>query len=244
MANDAGLVSIKVVVDRLFRNPLLKDIQWDFIIDNAIQVMRILEAPALYIDRYETIEVKNFRALKPIDVMKITQVMRIETGGGGNQQSQLNPMRESQDTINNHLSFFPKATADRAGGNTWSQNGSYIHPNFEEGKIAIFYKAIAVDEECFPMILNNETLLRCIESYIKYRWFDILNDLDKISDRKLNKAEADYSFNVAQADANMKLPSESEMETLVNSITQILPSRIQFGERFKFLGSQEFMKIQ
>lgn len=237
MANDAGLVSIKVIADRLFRNPLLKDIQWDFIIDNAIQVMRILEAPALYIDRHETIEVKSFRALKPIDVMKIEQIMRVDG-------EQLLPIRSSEDTINNHLSFFPKATADRAGGNTWSQNGSYIHPNFEEGEITVFYKAIAVDEECFPMILNNETLLRCIESYIKYKWFDILNDLDKISDRKLNKAEADYSFNVAQADANMKLPSESEMETLVNSITQILPSRIQFGERFKFLGSQEFMKIQ
>jgi hypothetical protein len=85
--------------------------------------------------------------------------------------------------------------------------------------------------------------LRCIESYIKYRWFDILNDRDQISDRKFNKAEVDYLANVAQADSNLKLPSDDEMETLVNQITQLIPSREQFQSRFQFLGAQEYLRI-
>ena len=70
-----------------------------------------------------------------------------------------------------------------------------------------------------------------------------MNDMDMISDRKLNKAEMDYMFNVAQADVNLKLPSTDEMESLTNMITQILPSRTEFKRRFEFLGAQEFQRI-
>ena len=70
-----------------------------------------------------------------------------------------------------------------------------------------------------------------------------MNDMDMISDRKLSKAESDYCFNVAQADANLKLPSMDEMEALTNMITQILPSRTEFARRFEFLGAQENLRI-
>ena len=64
-----------------------------------------------------------------------------------------------------------------------------------------------------------------------------------ISDRKLNKAESDYCFNVAQADANLKLPSTDEMESLVNQITQLIPSATEHSRRFEFLGAQEKIRI-
>ena len=68
--------------------------------------------------------------------------------------------------------------------------------------------------------------------------------MDKISGQKLNKAEIDYSYYVGQAQSNLQMPDEAEMEALVNSMTKILPSRTEFENRFKFLGSQEFLKIQ
>ena len=71
-----------------------------------------------------------------------------------------------------------------------------------------------------------------------------MNDMDMISDRKLNKAEVDYMFNVGQADSRLKMPSQDEMETLTNMITQILPSTTEFKRRFEFLGAQEQMRIQ
>ncbi len=112
-----------------------------------------------------------------------------------------------------------------------------------KGKVDIIYKAIATDEECYPLVLNNETLLRCIQSYIKYSWYTIMYDMDMISGQKLNKAEADYSFNVAQADANLKMPSIDEMEAMVNVITQLMPSGTEYTRRFEFLGAQEKLRI-
>lgn len=235
MADTGDLISIKIIANRLMMNPVLKDLTWEFIIDSSIEILRILEAPSLFVNRSEALEVKDFRAMKPVDVMKVEGISRVM----GNS---LVPLSSGQDINSNDYPGMQSLAENKEG--TYTLNSRYIVTNFESGKIIISYKAIATDEECYPLILNNAVLLRCVQSYIKWKWFDILNDMDMISDRKLNKAETDYTFNVAQADANLKLPSTDEMESLVNQITQILPNRSQHAQRFEFLGSKERMRIQ
>ncbi len=234
MASTGNVVSIKMIADRLMRNPLMKDLNYEFIVDNAIQILRILEAPALYTTQRERLNVENYRALKPIDMIRVEGISRTDSGVPV-------PLTASEDIAQEfyHVSNNLPSRID----NTYSLNNKFINLNFEQGKIDVIYKSIATDEECYPLILDNETLLRCVESYIKWKWFDILNDMEMISDRKLAKAETDYCFNVAQADANMKLPSPDEMEALVNTITQLIPSRTEFSRRFEFLGAQEYLRI-
>jgi hypothetical protein len=235
MASTGNLVSIKMIADRLLRNPLMKDLNYEFIVDNAIQVLRILDAPSLYVNRREVLNVSNYRALKPIDIIKVEGIARTDGGRGPV------PLQTSEDISQEF--FGSGSRAPSRSDNTYSLNSKYVSLNFEKGTIELIYKAIAVDEECYPLILDNETLLRCVESYIKWKWFDILNDMELVSDRKLDKAETDYCFNVAQADANIKLPSLDEMETLTNTIVQLIPSATEFSKRFEFLGNQEHLKI-
>ncbi|MGK0464764.1 hypothetical protein [Clostridium sp.] len=235
MASTGNLVSIKMIADRLLRNPLMKDLNYEFIVDNAIQVLRILDAPSLYVNRREVLNVSNYRALKPIDIIKVEGIARTDGGRGPV------PLQTSEDISQEF--FGSGSSAPSRSDNTYSLNSKYVSLNFEKGTIELIYKAIAVDEECYPLILDNETLLRCVESYIKWKWFDILNDMELVSDRKLDKAETDYCFNVAQADANIKLPSLDEMETLTNTIVQLIPSATEFSKRFEFLGNQEHLKI-
>ena len=234
MGNTADLVSIKMVADRLMRNPFLKDLNYEFIVDHAMQVLRILEAPSLYVTRRERINIENYRGLKPIDMMVVEAVMRVE----GNTQVSLTASEDIQQE------FYGQGVRPSRRDYTYSLNSKYVNVNFEEGEVDLIYKSIATDEDCYPMVLNNETLLRCVESYIKYRWYDIMHDMDMISGQKLNKAEIDYSFNVAQADANLKMPSMDEMEAMVNVITQLLPSGTEHTRRFEFLGAQEKLRIQ
>jgi hypothetical protein len=235
MASTGNLVSIKMVADRLMRNPLMKDLSYEFIVDNAIQVLRILEAPSIFITKREGLNVVNYRALKPVDMIKIDGVARTDKGGAPI------PLTATED-ISQEFFHVGNKLSNRIDF-TYGINSKYINVNFEKGTLHIIYKAIATDDECYPLVLDNETLLRCVESYIKWKWFDILNDMEMVSDRKLNKAEVDYCFNVAQADANLKLPSADEMEALTNMITQILPSTTEFKRRFEFLGAQEQMRV-
>jgi hypothetical protein len=236
MATTSNLVSIKMIADRLLRNPLMKELNYEFIVDNAIQVLRIIDAPSIYVTRREGLNVSNFRALKPIDMMKVEGIVRVDQG------SVPQTLTHSED-ISQEFFHVGGNLPSRTDG-TYTLNSKHINVNFEKGKIHVIYKAIATDEDCYPLVVDNEVLLRCVESYIKYKWFDILNDMDLLSNSKLIKAETDYCFNVAQADVNLKLPSIDEMESLTNMITQILPSRTEFKRRFEFLGAQENMRIQ
>jgi|TARA_R110000744_G_scaffold182002_1_gene301204 hypothetical protein len=234
MASTGNLVSIKMVADRLTRNPIMKDLSYEFIVDNAIQVLRILDAPSIYVTKREGLNVVNFRARKPIDMVKVEGIVRTDSG---------QPITLSASEDISQEFFHVGNNLPSRKDFTYSLNSKYVNVNFEKGDINIIYKAIAVDEECYPLVLDDETLLRCIESYIKWKWFDIMNDMDMISDRKLNKAEVDYMFNVGQADSRLKMPSQDEMETLTNVVTQILPSTTEFKRRFEFLGAQEQMRI-
>ena len=234
MANTGDFVSIKLIADRLKRNPLMKDMNYEFIIDNAVELLSILEYPTTYVTMREKLNVAKYRALKPANMMSIEGVARIDEGYYRALTASHNLNQEFL-----HTGDFRSDRLDL----TYTLNNKYINVNFEKGEIDVIYKSIAVDEECYPLILNNAVLLRCIESYIKYKWFDILNDIDVVSDRKLNKAEQDYTFNVAQADVNLKLPSQDEMEALTNMITQLIPSQTEFINRFEFLGAQEFLRI-
>lgn len=234
MASTGNLVSIKLVAGRLLSNPLMKDLSYEFIVDNAIQLLRILEAPSIYVNRRERLNVVNYRALKPVDMIKVEGIARIDQGG-------IVPLQTSEDISQDF--FHQGSHSPGRADNTYSLNSKHINLNFEKGDIEVIYKAIATDEECYPLVLDNETLLRCIESYIKWKWFNILNGMDMVSDRKLSKAEADYCFNVAQADVNLKMPSADELETITNTIVQLLPSRTEYSRRFEYLGAQENFRI-
>jgi hypothetical protein len=234
MATTGDLVSIKLIANRLYRNPIMKEMTYEFIVDNAIEVLRIIDAPSLYVKMREVINVVNYRASKPVNMMNIEGIARVDRGS----VEALVP--------SDHISheFYGKGgeSPKRTGG-TYSLNSRYINLNFEKGTVEVIYKTLAVDEECYPLVLNDPALIRAVESYIKYKWFDILNDMDKISDRKLNKVEVEYLFNVGQATADLIMPNADELEAITNTIVQLIPSGNEFSKRFEFLGEKELLRI-
>ena len=233
--NNGKFISVKMIADRLMQNPLMKDLNFEFIIDHTVECMRLINMAPIYVSKLSKIEVVNYKADIPIDLIYVNQIFY-------NKNNAMIPMNSGQDSVHEHYNCLNRSQSNNSDL-TYTLNNSKVFTNFENGSIAIAYKAIATDEQCYPLIIDNVKVVRAIESYIKYRWFDILNDMEKVSDRKLNKAEIDYSFNVGQAQSDLVMPDETEMEALVNSITKILPSKNQFGDRMKYLGSQEFLKI-
>jgi hypothetical protein len=232
MASNGQLVSLKQIADTLYQNPLMKDMQWEFIIDRAVELLRLLKVPSLYKQEKEIIEIKNFKGDIPFNSIKTQGIFRIKNNG-------LIPMVPGNDILQEHLGeFSPISNEDL----TYKLAGGKISVKFETGRIAFVYSRIATDENCYPLILNDAALIRAIRHYIQYQWYDILNDMEMVSDRKLNKAEQNYSFSVAQASNSIILPDEDEMETIVNMMTQALPNRDQHSQRFAHLHKAEYLK--
>lgn len=236
------LVSLKQIADKLKQNPVMQDLGWEFVVSRAAEVMAIIGTPAMYINKTEEIAINDFRGLLPHDLMVINGISRYDNTGK-NAQARLVPMRSNEDIYGEAYAGL-KGINNEDNGWTYTASNSALFTNFETGVVIISYKTLATDEECYPLIPGNPELLRAVESYIRYKWYDILNDMDQMSAQKLNKVETEYAWHVGQAQSSMKMPTLDEMETLTNSITQILPSRKQHAQRFQFLGTQEFLKIQ
>jgi hypothetical protein len=230
------LVSLKQIADKLKQNPVMSDMGWEFIVTHAVECLSIVGTPAIYVNKTVDVEVKDFRALLPVDLMGLESVLKVENNN-------LVPMSTSEDVLHDSYAGL-KNLASTTGGFTYTTSHSALFTNFESGVIVIAYKTLATDEECFPLIPGQPELVRAVESYIRYKWYDMLNDLDQMSAQKLNKVETEYAWNVGQAQSALKMPNVDEMEALVNSITQILPERKQHGQRFQYLGAMEQLKIQ
>ncbi len=230
------LVSLKEVANKLKQNPVMADLQWDFIVTHAADLLALIGVEAVYVTKTTDIEVKDYRAMMPHDLMGIVGVSNVH-------KDKLYPMRTSEDTLAESYAGF-KSLANENAGFTYTTSHSAIFTNFEKGTIVVTYRTLATDEDCFPLIPGNVEIVNAVEAYIRYKWYDVLNDLDQMSDRKLAKVESEYAWRVGQAQSAPLVPNPDEMETLVNSIVQMLPDMKAHKDRYQYLGAMEQFKIQ
>ena len=181
----------------------------------------------IFEDKTEILEIEEYRAMLPNDFHNMLQV---RTAFNGRTIQLINS------TDNYHTST-NKSNMDY----TYKVQGNIIYTSFKEGNIEIAYQSIKVDEEGYPMIPDNSSFTRALESYIKKQWFTILFDLNKINNAVLQNAQQDYAFNVGQAQSDLVRPTIDQMESITNMWNSILPGK-HHSTGFAFLGSKEQIK--
>ena len=72
--NMENYISIKIILDRLMRHPLLQDLSFETAVDYTVDFLRIVGVPRIFEDRFETLEVEDYRAVLPCDLLDIIQV--------------------------------------------------------------------------------------------------------------------------------------------------------------------------
>lgn len=232
MVNNITYTNIREIASRLLRHPLMVDLTLEAIIQYTVDFIGIVGFPAIYYDKVESVEIKNYRAVLPCDLIAIRQVRDSKNNIS---------LRATTDTF--HLIHDEKKSIMRQEG-TFKTQGNIIYTSFKEGKIDIAYRAIPVDKEGYPLIPDNSTFLKALELYIKLEWFSILFDMNKISPVVLQKTQQDYAWRVGQLNTEFTLPSVSEMEAISNMMNQLIPRTNEFRKGFKPLGNREYWKDQ
>jgi hypothetical protein len=230
------LVSLKQIANSLKQNPVMADLTWEFMVTKTADFLDLIGSEAIYVNIPVDLEVKDFRAILPVDMMGLNGVGKVENNN-------IVPMTPSQDYLHDNYAGLKNLATTNAGF-TYSITHSAIFTNFETGTILMSYRTLATDEECFPLIPGDAETRLAVESYIKWKYYIILGDIDQIARHKVSEAETEYAFNAGQCQSSSMLLNVDEMEALVNQITQILPIRTQHRQRFQFLGTQELNKIQ
>lgn len=219
--------NIRLILDKLLRHPLMQDLSLESAVDYCVDFMRIVGVPSMFEEKVETITVENWRASLPADYHEMIQV-RIKGQTGKTLRYSTDSFHMSEDS-NNSLSY--------------KIQGNMIYTSMKECDLEIAYKSILVDQEGYPMIPNNSSFTRALESYIKKQWFTILFDLGKISQASLQNVQQEYAWAVGDCQTEFNRLSIDKAESFFNSWKTLLLRDTQHKTGFMHNGTKEYIKL-
>lgn len=236
--------NIRRILDRVMRHPMLRDIPFETSVEYTVDFISLLGTPAIYDEKTAIIIVRNWRGQLPCDFEKMIQV---RVAGPQTCHRWINvpclvprPVyRKSGHSF--HMSDF-HPNAGITGEFTYKIQGLVIFTSTKDIDIEIAYRAYATDEEGYPLLPDNPSFLRGLESYIKLKWFTILYDQGKISQQVMQNTQQDYAWAVGDAQSEFSRLSLDDAETLSNSFKTILPRNNEHWKGFFTTGAEEIWK--
>lgn len=222
-------ISIKVIMDKLLRHPMLQGLSLEAAVDYAVDFMRIVGCPAIFTEKTEVIPIECYKGLLPCDYYEMIQVR-------GNNST----FRYSTDSF--HLSE-DKSHAQHTRDLTYKIQGDYIFTSLKEGEIEIAYTAIETDENDFPIIPDNSKFTRALEAYIKKEWFTILFDMGQIQPAILQNTQQQYAWAVGACESEFQKLSLDKAESFFNSWRTLIVRDREHSKGFIKNGSKETLKF-
>lgn len=219
-------ISLDVIANKIYKNPILKDLNYEDIIDYAVSVLRILNVPGIYVEESCYKDIVDHKVALPKYALNLkTADMCI----GGN----LIPMVMSTDSLIKHVSK-TKDNKDYITNNyTYSINNNILITSENCGRVFITFDTLKLDKDEIPMLIDSEALLRAVEAYIKVQVYTVMVDLGKLPEKALNRAEQEYYFNVGKVQSQQQgFTNEDEMESFLNANTRMFPTKNNHSNRY------------
>lgn len=251
MVTEIQYTNIKRVLDDITDHPLLRDVTLEQAVRHTIRFISLYGFPRMYQDKIDTVRIKDFRGLLPCDLVSIIQVKDSDTGICLRAMTDTfvpNPIDDrntSKDLLNNvntpeEMYIPPRKKYEEEP--SFKTQGRIIFTSFPEGCLEIAYKSIPVDEDGFPLLIDNETYLNALEAYIKVKVFTVKYDTGKIQAGVLSNAQTDYAWAAHQLQSEMTTPSMSEMESITRMLNTMIKPVTHFNNGFKDLGNREYIR--
>lgn len=229
MVTEIQYTNIRRVLDDIHDHPMLNNVTLEQVVRYTIKFISKHGYSKLYQDKQEEVEIHDFRGLLPCDLISIIQVKDDKSG------ICLRSMTDS---------FIPKDEAFRHSHEelSFKTQGRVIFTSFPEGKVTVAYKAIPVDDEGFPLLIDNETYLDALEAYIKKQVFTVKFDQQKIAAGVLQNAQQEYAVAARLLLSEFTVPSVSEMESISRMWESLIPRVRQFDKGYKHLGDRQYIR--
>lgn len=235
MVKEYNYVSIKEILSRILRHPLLQDVTLEQAVQHTIDFLGVFGMPKLFEDREETIHIEDFRGRLPCNCVQVNQIKECKSGVC---------LRYMTDN------FMPREHYDKNVGYkvpqelTFKTQGQVLYVSFKTGDVSISYKSIPVDKDGFPLLIDNPVFLKALEAYIKREVFTILFDMGKIQAAVLQNAQQQYAWLAGTLQSEFTIPSISEMESIKRSWCTLIQRTSSFNDGFRNNGNQEYLKLQ
>ena len=244
MIKEIRYTNIRRVLDDLLEDAHMENLTLEQVVRHTIRFISKHGFPKFYQDKVEHLEIHNFRALLPCDLISINQVKDCST---------CLCMRAMTDNFADGLSDeiipepkFPPLERTRTEAliheRTWKTQGRVIYTSFPEGGIELSYKALPLDEDGFPLLIDNESYLDALEAYISVKVIRNKFRMGQISAAIYQDAQQEYAVAARELQTEFSTPSVSEMESISRMLTAAIPKMREFDNGFKNLGNREYLR--
>lgn len=251
MVQELRYTSIKRVLDNLLDHPMLQDLTLEQVVRHTIRFIGINGFSKMYQDKIDYVDIDEFRGFLPCDLVRIIQVKDCKSGiclrsmtDSFTPGLEVVPMHHNkQPDIHGEIKdlYIPPRHPEY-GESAFKTQGRVIFTSFPHGRIEIAYKAIPVDDDGFPLLLDNENYLAALEAYIKKEVFKVKFETGKLSSAIYQSVQQEYAWLAGELDAELQIPSVSEMQSISNAINSLIPRMSEFYKGFKNLGDREYIK--
>lgn len=228
MANN--YISLKIVVDKVMRHPMMSNISYETIIDYTIDFMRIVKCVGFFEEKITTVEIENYKGKLPVDMFEINQV-------------KYNDICLIYSTDSFHLQQNVQQNTCERLQPSYKIQGGYIFTSVPKGELTISYQAILTDEDGYPMIPDNSKFTRALEAYIKKEWFGILFDLGKLQPAIYQNAQQSYAWAVGACETEFQHLTLDKAEAFYNSWRTMLIRNNEHSRGFRLNGQRQNLKI-
>lgn len=226
MVKENNYINIREILSRLLRHPLLRDLTLEQVVQYTLDFIGIFGMPKLFQNKEQIVNIIDFRGVLPCDLISINQIKDCKSN---------KCLRSMTNTFNPTENEFELS---------YKTQGQILYVSFKEGTVLVSYKTTPVDDEGFPLLIDNPTFLKALESYIKKESFTILFDMGKISQAVLQNTQQQYAWLAGQLQSEFTVPSVAEMESISRMWNTLIPRVSEFNNGFKDLGNREYIKAQ
>jgi hypothetical protein len=241
--------SLGTILWKVLKNPLAAEITYEEAAEYALEFIKLLGVPMVYLDKIHTLELTMHKAELPCDLLYLNGVRYVEVSEDGEMGSPI-AMREATNVYhssatehaNEQDTEFDLRGNHRKTEFTYSIQKGIIFTSMLDGFIEVAYKAIATDEDGYPLIPDHEKVTLGIEYYVLSRYLEPLWMMGKITDKAFEYIQQKRYFYMPSAFTSLQMPSLDKMETLMNSLNRLIINTTAHQNFFKKAGEKERMR--
>jgi hypothetical protein len=248
MVKEIQYTNIRRVLDDLLEDTHMENLTLEQVVKHTIRFIGKHGYPKLYQDKQEDVEIHEFRGVLPCDLVSINQVRDKRTRIC---------LRSMTDTIYppegkhddcppiGHPLGHPIGHYDHIHPElAFKTQGRIIYTSFPEGLLEIVYKAIPLDEDGFPLLIDNESYLDALEAYISMNVLRNKFRQGKIAAAVYQDAQQVYAVAARELMTEMSTPSLSEMESISRMLTTMIKPTPHFDNGFRKEGDRAYIRNQ
>lgn len=248
-------ISLGNIVWKVMKNAVASDLTYEEAAEFALEYIRLMGAPLIYLDKItEPIKLNMYKARTPDDMLWVKGVKYICDDCDDNTLDDGIAMIHATDIYHRGSEPFNSRQRDKRDepnilpaldnlqGYTYIIEKGIIKTSIEDGYVVISYKGLALDENGFPLIPDDEAFKLGLEYYILHRYIEPMWIMGKIPDKVFHYIEQKRHWYYSSAHTSLQMPDIDHMEAIMNGVNRIIINETAHQDFFRAYGLKERLK--